>query len=159
MARPPAWADKVKCPDEARDFYLFLQKNQFNLRSFDECHPFEGASIGHVPHLSLNNKLEALPNLVLAFFGLTRGKRTCMTHNCANFRHYMGEERPKTLSDLHNPPQEIPQQPTTIEAYKETVMYYIDKHDVNTFEELRPLIPVEDITDELLTIAIESLKK
>ena len=160
--RPPKWADKIDCPPEAKEFYELIQKLQTST-AFRDCHVFSGASINHVPHISWDNTVTALPKVILGFLGIPYRRQICKTHGCANPFHYVDAGLGKvTLKGLKGPIPE-PHRPDSNEALIELVEYHIDKAgfepDEATFENVRPLIPQEDITDELLKLSLVYLKQ
>ncbi len=159
MPRPPKWADKISAPPEAMEFYRLIQKLQTST-AFRECHPFSGAIINHVPYISWDNTVTGLPKTILGFLGIPYRKQLCKTHGCANPFHYVdsGLDR-KDLKGLKGPIH-TPLRPDSGEALIELVEYYIDKEGVAPiFEKVRPLIPVEDISDELLQLCLEKMNQ
>lgn len=87
---------------------------------------------------------------------MIQGKKICGTIGCCNPFHYT-QATQKGESLLPGPPPEAPQL-TPIDSYLEMVSYYSDKFSSKDFNILRSEIPSEDISDELLTLAIEKLK-
>jgi hypothetical protein len=157
MARPPKWAEKIQAPEDAMEFYRLIQKLQTST-AFRECHPFSGATINHVPYISWENSTTALPKVLLGFLGIPYRQQICKTHGCANPFHYVdvGLQTP-TLKGLKGPTSS-PHRPDSTEAYIELIEYEVDKAGVDlNFESVRPLIPVEDISDELLNLAIAKM--
>lgn len=157
MARPPKWAEKIKAPDDALEFYRIVQKLQTST-AFRECHVYEGATINHVPFISWEGTVTALPKVLLGFLGMPYRHQTCKTHGCANPFHYTESDPDSpTLKGLKKPAK-APLRPDSNAALVELIEYYMDQAGVGaTFQELRPLIPQEDMTDELLTLALANM--
>lgn len=159
MARPPKWANKISAPPEAKEFYEMIQKLQTST-AFRECHPFSGATINHIPYISWDNTVTALPKVVLGFLGMSYWRQICKTHGCANPFHYIDDGRKITeLAGLRGPMEE-PHRADSIDAQIELVEFYLDKAGLTgkqTFKTVRPLIPAEDISDELLILSLEKM--
>ena len=156
--RKPAWAQKIEAPPEALEFYRAVQKLQQST-AFSTCHVYHGAKIGTVPYVSFDNKLIGLPHLVLAFLGLTPGRKVCGTVGCCNPFHYTAPPPPlpQTLPGLVSPPPPPLPPPIELNDYLEMVEYYVDKLDTKNFDLLREAIPATDISDEILNLVIEKL--
>ncbi len=84
---------------------------------------------------------------------MIQGRKICGTIGCCNPFHYT-QKVEDTL--LPGPPPEAPQL-IPLDSYLEMVRYYSDKVSSKDFNILRSEIPSEDISDELLTLAIEKL--
>lgn len=148
--RPAVWASKIEANPDALKFYELIEYLQ-TTTAFRECHIYKGAVMNHVPHVSWGNSVTALPKVLLGFLGIPYRRKLCPTHGCCNPFHYI-DDHPQKLKGHTNPPKEIIKTAPleNIDSYKEMVEFYIDKHDVRDFESLRPLIPTEDISDDLL---------
>ena len=157
--RPPTWADKISAPEEAFEFYRMLMKVQSS-PAFFPCHVFDGAVLNHIPYGNIQGVTKPIPQTILSFLGLGYGKRTCPTSGCINPLHFVAITSPeKQLKTLPLPPPDLTQ-PTKLEDYLELIQYHLDE-DENLpldFESLRQVIPLEDLSDELLNLSIEKLK-
>jgi hypothetical protein len=154
MARPPKWAEKIEAPEEALEFYRIVQKLQTST-AFRECHVYDGATINHVPFISWDSTVTALPKVLLGFLGMPYRHQTCKTHGCANPFHYTDSDPDSPTLKGMKRPGKAPLRPDSTAALVELIEYHIDTADVEpTFENLRPLIPIEDMSDQLLTVSL-----
>ena len=148
----PSWPDRIKAPAEALRMYRYMVKMQQS-KAWQQCHVFEGAMRGGIPVISWDSKATSLPKIVCSFMGLQYKKKTCNTPGCMNPFHYVDQgnfqdkmlpvERELSPAEAYQP---------NFEDFKETVRFYIEENDLEspTFEQLRSLIPIEDISDDLL---------
>lgn len=156
MSPIPKWPEKIKAPKDAMKLYRLMAKLQES-KDFQKCHIFEGASVNGVPFVSWENKATALPRVVCSFMGLPYKKKTCNTPHCMNPFHFVDQnmvaENRLPVEQVHQPAQVVT---PSLEDFIETVRYYIEENDLTnpTFEQLRPIIHADDISDEILQKAI-----
>ena len=158
MGRPPKWHKKIKAPPEALEFYELISRLQ-NSAAFRECHIFEGVNLHHIPYVSWEGKVTALPKVLTLFLGLPYRRKTCATHGCCNPLHFIDVVQGETLSGLSNP-EERKTLPVSLDDYIETIDYYMEENAISgppDFKVLRRIIPKEDIPDEILALSIEKM--
>lgn len=164
MARFPDWPDKIDAPAEALKMYRCMARLQHS-KEFQKCHVFKGASSSRgVPLVSWENRTTQLPKVVCSFMGLEYRKKTCNTPGCMNPFHYLSsgktEDSAFQVERVHEP---APPLVVDMGGYVETIGYYIEKDGVGidnpTFEQLRALIPAEDMADEILRNALVEYQK
>ena len=162
MAGVPNWPERITAPKEAKQLYRWMAKAQL-AKAFTECHVYDGANINGVPYVSWENKSTNLPKIVCSFMGLQYSRKTCKTPNCMNPFHYI---QTGNLNDSLLPVERelkpVPPPPeVSLGDYLETVRYYIEENDLTDpdFSQLRPIIPAEDISDEILQKVVNELKR
>lgn len=160
MAPKPTWPEKIKAPAEAIKLYRQMAKLQMT-KDFQKCHIYEGASTNGVPVVSWDNKVTALPKIICSFMGLPFKKKTCNTPGCMNPFHYVDQVDP-TRGKLPQALAPVPVILPSLADYIELVVYHIEENCPNpnpTFEQLRSIIPAEDITDELLQKVLNEINR
>lgn len=159
QGRPPKWSNHIKAPPDAIRLYKLIEELQTST-AFRECHPFKGAILNHVPVISWHNRVTALPKIILGFLGIPYRKQLCATHGCANPFHYADLEYKTNLETLKGP-DPVPHISSSLEGYIELIEYYMEKEGFEnltpTFDNLRRHIPIEDISDVDLRLAIEKM--
>lgn len=152
------WPEKIEAPEEALELYRLISKLQ-DSEAFRHCHVFSGANIKGLPHVRWEGRVTNLPKVILSFLALPYKRKMCVTPGCVNPFHYVDLDLASNeIVTAGVVPQEENFKAPDIDQYVETVRYYIEENDLESpsYEQLRKLIPVEDVPDELLQ---QSLKK
>lgn len=153
--RPANWPNQIDAPEEALELYRLIARLQHS-KAFNHCHTFLGTTIGNIPHVRWEGKVTNLPKLICSFVGLEYKKKQCKVYSCLNAFHYTNyDEYPSTGALLE--PITVPK--PDLSAYVETLKYYIEENNLvkPSLEDLRAIIPVEDISDDLLQQALKEL--
>ena len=155
--RKVSWPNKIDAPELVLNLYRAIAAVQSKPELFMNCHVFDGANLKHVPYVTVSEETFPLPKLLTHFLGLQYGKKTCATHACCNPMHFARANQPTPLKGLQEAALPLVLA-TSLDEYVELIKYYVDKHEVTpTFNNLRGLIPVEDMSDDFLTLSIEKI--
>lgn len=161
MSRPPTWPERITAPGPAMKVYRAIARSQ-EKRSFTLCHVYDGASRGELPVIYWEGKITGLARVVGAFMGLEISNKTCKTPGCMNPFHYL---KPGNLGDTRVPVERVKDKappihiPIAMGEYIELVQWHIDEKEIlnPTFDQLRELIPIEDMSNEILQKAINEI--
>lgn len=165
MAKPPkgrplTWYKNVTAPPLALEFYAMIAKLQKS-DAFAECHVYHGARLGDEPVIKFDKKVTGLPAVIASYIGLPSARRRCTTPGCCNPFHYLP---PGSSDETYTHGAEAKENVVEIgmDEWVDLIEFHLDNNlkrigDV-TLEEVRAMIPVEDLSDSQLKSAYDKMK-
>ena len=149
IGRPVEWHTKIDAPPEALEFYALIAKLQKGV-AFRDCHVYTGTMVNDMPHVAFRKSTTNLPKTICIFLGIPYRKRKCGTSGCVNPFHHVDVAMQGAFSPNEGTGGLI-LPPIDLHAYKEVVDAVMDEEGIKPiFEDIRPFIPQEDMTDETL---------
>lgn len=165
--RPITWPSKVSAPPEALALYRMIAKLQ-NSEAFKTCHIYNGAKIAGMPVIRFEGKVTSLPFVVASFMGMPYAERLCESDSCINPFHYTPNiaEMERLISGVERKPDAWSSAPPPatnyLDDWLELIEYETDRARLRredwSFEAIRPLIHVDDMTDHDLHLVMRHLK-
>lgn len=159
--RPQTWHTKITAPPEALELYALIARLQKST-AFQACHIYHGANLEGVPMVKWDGKSTKLPYIVASYMGLDTSLQQCKTPGCCNPFHYIA---PSTTGAALVTTRENPAESMSVglEEWVELVEWELDRNAMRletvTFEQVRALIPPEDLLDEQVLSALNYLKE
>lgn len=163
--KPTTWHTKIAAPAPALELYALIARLMRTPGVFDECHIYSGALLRGEPMIKFQGEVTRLPHVVASYLGLPSDRRRCETPGCCNPFHYLpGDMADNVLVTGQEKGVERPiPQTDPIGDWMELVDFELDKRGFRvgdvTLKQVRAWIPVEDMTDNQIAIALARLKE
>lgn len=158
--RPTIFPSKIVAPPDAMELYRLIAKLQRS-DAFDECHIYTGASLSDEPMIKWHGKVTSLPGVVCSFIGMPKGLNQCGTPDCCNPFHWVPREWQDDLLVQSREHMEAPIE-SGLDDWVDLIDYEADKRMVRvadlTVPMVREWIPIEDLSDEQITMALNKMQ-
>lgn len=154
------WNTKITAPPEALALYALIASLQQS-DAFNSCHIYHGALLDGVPMVKFKGEVTGLPHVVASYLGLHTSDSQCRTPGCCNPFHYLAQgDVSERLIQVEEISDRVLQ--PGVEDWLDLIEYAIEENRIRsdvprTFDLLRPLIPVEDLSDAQLEMALKSM--
>lgn len=159
--RPPSWHTRITAPPLAKDLYALLAKIQKS-DAFTKCHVYHGADLHGTPMVKWQGRTTGLAFMIASYMGLPNATKTCATPGCCNPFHYLPPDYSGEVL-IHGKERSGDVLSTDLEDWADLVEYELDKAMLRlneaTFEEIRAVIPAEDLSDEQLVDTLKYMKE
>ncbi len=128
--------------------------------AFDSCHTYKGANLRGEPMIKFEGNATGLAFVIASYIGLPSSTKKCDTPGCCNPFHYIPNGVEDRLVQGEEEKDRVLQ--IGLDEWVDLIDYEADKRAIRkedvTFEMMRGFIPVEDLDDDHLKLAVERFK-